>query len=289
VGLAGSERGLDGVGLVRRREYRASRSRGVWGEGGLGERAARTPCAPRAVILPAVQSLRRACSEGGLLGKVPPPLPGRWVIIMLDRWLTPSADFRQAYGLGRVGRKSRDRVIGSEGFGEGLVRRVSSWRSACPGIGRVVIGLECLEAGGEPVLVVGAPVVAREDEVLRREVLSGLPPRPQAVLPEGEDFRRGITDTAGWSDERLWSGIERMKSESLGWKETSGSAREWWEGFEAENRHRPGLIHRLAEELRVRKATIGEFFLAYVYSNTDNIQANLYYLDYKRLRDGGGE
>ncbi|NDC39438.1 MAG: hypothetical protein EBZ48_15605, partial [Proteobacteria bacterium] len=33
-----------------------------------------------------------------------------------------------------------------------------------------------------------------------------------------------------------------------------------------------------------RKATITEFFLAYVYSNTDNIQANLHYLDYTRLK-----
>ena len=41
---------------------------------------------------------------------------------------------------------------------------------------------------------------------------------------------------------------------------------------------------RLAEELANRKATITEFFLAYVYSNTDNIQANLYYLDYSRLK-----
>ena len=41
---------------------------------------------------------------------------------------------------------------------------------------------------------------------------------------------------------------------------------------------------RLAEELANRKATITEFFLAYVYSNTDNIQANLHYLDYTRLK-----
>jgi len=34
----------------------------------------------------------------------------------------------------------------------------------------------------------------------------------------------------------------------------------------------------------VRGATITEFFLAYVYSNTDNIQANLHYLDYTRLK-----
>ena len=44
------------------------------------------------------------------------------------------------------------------------------------------------------------------------------------------------------------------------------------------------LVLRLAEELAVRKATITEFFLAYVYSNTDNIQANLSYLDYTRLK-----
>ena len=40
----------------------------------------------------------------------------------------------------------------------------------------------------------------------------------------------------------------------------------------------------LAEELLVRRATITEFFLAYVYSNTDNIQANLFYLDFTRLK-----
>ncbi len=40
----------------------------------------------------------------------------------------------------------------------------------------------------------------------------------------------------------------------------------------------------MAEELANRKATATEFFLAYVYSNTDNIQANLHYLDYTRLK-----
>jgi cellulose biosynthesis protein BcsQ len=66
--------------------------------------------------------------------------------------------------------------------------------------------------------------------------------------------------------------------------ETVGSARKWWDAFENENRSRPGLVARLAAELAVRDATITEFFLAYVYSNTDNIQANLDYLDYSRLK-----
>ena len=79
--------------------------------------------------------------------------------------------------------------------------------------------------------------------------------------------------------------MEQLKGEHLDWKNTTGSARKWWETFQEENKHRPALIFRLAEELRNRKATITEFFLAYVYSNTDNIQANLHYLDYKRLKE----
>lgn len=58
----------------------------------------------------------------------------------------------------------------------------------------------------------------------------------------------------------------------------------WWEAFEGENKLRKGLVLRLAEELLIRKATITEFFLSYVYSNTDSIQANLHYLDYQRLK-----
>ena len=36
--------------------------------------------------------------------------------------------------------------------------------------------------------------------------------------------------------------------------------------------------------MAAREATISEFFFSYVYSNTDNIQANLLYLDYFRLK-----
>ena len=46
---------------------------------------------------------------------------------------------------------------------------------------------------------------------------------------------------------------------------------------------------RLCEELATRKATITEFFLAYVYSNTDNIQANLLWLDFTRLKRAAEE
>jgi hypothetical protein len=93
----------------------------------------------------------------------------------------------------------------------------------------------------------------------------------------------GITNTKGWSEEQLLQKLEEVKK-SLDWDNTTGSARKWWEAFENENKTRTALVLRLAEELQVRKATITEFFLAYVYSNTDNIQANLSYLDYTRLK-----
>jgi type IV secretory pathway TraG/TraD family ATPase VirD4 len=93
----------------------------------------------------------------------------------------------------------------------------------------------------------------------------------------------GITNTAGWSAEQIDKKLAEVKK-VLDWDNTTGSARKWWEAFENENKTRMPLVLRLAEELQVRKATVTEFFLAYVYSNTDNIQANLSYLDYTRLK-----
>jgi hypothetical protein len=93
----------------------------------------------------------------------------------------------------------------------------------------------------------------------------------------------GISNTKGWTDEQILTKLTETKK-TLDWDNTTGSARKWWEAFENENKHRNALVLRLAEELANRKATITEFFLAYVYSNTDNIQANLSYLDYTRLK-----
>jgi len=94
---------------------------------------------------------------------------------------------------------------------------------------------------------------------------------------------QGISDTKGWTEEQVTKKLDETKAK-LDWENTTGSARKWWEAFENENKHRNALVLRLAEELSNRKATITEFFLAYVYSNTDNIQANLFYLDYTRLK-----
>ena len=92
-----------------------------------------------------------------------------------------------------------------------------------------------------------------------------------------------FTDTRHMKKADIRVRLEEVKR-SLDWAGTNDSARRWWQLFEEENKHRIALVLRLAEELANRKATITEFFLAYVYSNTDNTQANLHYLDYTRLR-----
>jgi type IV secretory pathway TraG/TraD family ATPase VirD4 len=94
----------------------------------------------------------------------------------------------------------------------------------------------------------------------------------------------GFTDTTGWSDDQIRVKLEDIKKNKLDWENTTGSAKKWWEAFEEQNKTMMNLVLRLAEELAVRNATITDFFLAYIYSNTDNIPATLSYLDYTRLK-----
>ena len=93
----------------------------------------------------------------------------------------------------------------------------------------------------------------------------------------------GVTDTREWTEDQFRKEIEVLR-DKLDWKKTTGSARKWWLSFESENKCKLPVVHLLCKELFKRKASITEFFLAYVYSNTDNIQANLHYLDYTRLK-----
>ncbi len=153
------------------------------------------------------------------------------------------------------------------------------------GYTRVVIDRACVEDSGEPSLERGDSVQGRIDGELRELCLKGRPPRISRIADqEFAVCAAGITDTRGWSNESLREAIDRTKVERLDWNNTTGSARKWWVAFETENRHRMALVYRLVEELRNRKATITEFFLAHVYSNVDNLQANLLYFDYSRLK-----
>ena len=111
-------------------------------------------------------------------------------------------------------------------------------------------------------------------------------PRKALDEPSGESQKqRKIAEDQKLTDyDAIRKRLDEVKENYLDWGKTTGSARKWWNAFEEENKSRLNLVLRLAREMEDRKATIAEFFLAYVYSNTDNIQANLAYLDYTRLK-----
>jgi ATP-dependent Clp protease ATP-binding subunit ClpX len=174
---------------------------------------------------------------------------------------------------------------------------------AAQGVTRIEIGEECVL--GKPENCQPTPHyepngLLRSDAALRERALSGLPRRPRAVQPAEADAssttskqrqrdNSPFTDVRGLSDEQLWNQINTLKHGTLAWDKTSSSAQTWWKTFEQDNQQRPALILRVLEELQLRRATLGDLFLAFSYSNTDNIQANLHYLDYMKLKQGDGE
>lgn len=162
--------------------------------------------------------------------------------------------------------------------GEGVVRvRVTEEAALGRGAPELVRGEESGAGEGAPL---GAGSGAGVDLAgLRARAVEGLGAMGEASSPT----ERRISDVRGWPATRVAARLEDVKR-GLDWENTTGSARKWWGAFEKENGHRLALVLRLAEELLERKATVTEFFLAYVYSNTDNIQANLHYLDYTRLK-----
>lgn len=162
---------------------------------------------------------------------------------------------------------------------------------ASEGITKVIITRACAEGLGEPELISEKSGFKRLDRTIRRECLKGLPKTPEmksrsrnsSTQPVPDDS--SLTDTTGWDADDFRKAAESVRNEFLNYGECTGSAKKWWDEFERENANRPQLIFRLIDELRVRRATINEFYLAYIYSNTDNIQANLYYFDYLKLKN----
>lgn len=156
------------------------------------------------------------------------------------------------------------------------------------GITQIIIDRSSATGQNEPRMEKGKSRFERSDLQMRQEVMASLPRPPSASGNKASSkstsgLAEGLTDTRGWTADQIEGLLTKVKKD-LDWENTTGSARKWWTTFEEENKTRMPLVLRLAEELKIRKATITEFFLAYVYSNTDNIMANLHYLDYVRIK-----
>ena len=153
------------------------------------------------------------------------------------------------------------------------------------GVIKVTVTAACLQERTEPLLDYGNHT-DRQDLNLRQQALKVLPRKPRIANTETQQATEPsvFTDTRDWSMERIREHIDSLKEETLDLLNGSEGAVKWWDEFEQENSQRPSLIVRLLEELARRKATLNEFYLACNYSNTENVQASLHYLDYLRLK-----
>lgn len=122
----------------------------------------------------------------------------------------------------------------------------------------------------------------RDEPIYYEEHLPDSPPPQQAQKNEP------LTEEAAYE---LIETLERLKK-ALDWENTTGVAREWWESFEEENAKNLPLVVSLAEEILKKRATINDFFLAYVYSESQSVQETLNYMEKmkeeKKLQAAGG-
>jgi tetratricopeptide (TPR) repeat protein len=90
---------------------------------------------------------------------------------------------------------------------------------------------------------------------------------------------KALSKTEGWSAIEILLRLQDVKLQ-LGWTSAATHTREFWDRLERQNEHRLGRLLQLAEELARRNATIDRYYEAFVASYTENIDANLAYLDY---------
>ncbi|MFO1053722.1 MAG: AAA family ATPase [Planctomycetota bacterium] len=119
----------------------------------------------------------------------------------------------------------------------------------------------------------GAPSPSAPE--LRQRVASAVPPRPAAT--------QQITDTRGWSDAAILAKVGALRP-LLEIQAADLVARGWWMMVEREYQPRPALLLRLIEELAMRGMKLAEFHAAVGQSGTSNLQANLHFADYLRLK-----
>ena len=87
------------------------------------------------------------------------------------------------------------------------------------GICKVIINRDCIRNKAEPILVTGPPAFSRLDIDLRAECLDMIPASPAPFLPHGghqaDGLPRGISNTRGWSDEKIWNEVNKVKKKIL--------------------------------------------------------------------------
>ncbi|MBU6301740.1 MAG: AAA family ATPase [Verrucomicrobia bacterium] len=158
---------------------------------------------------------------------------------------------------------------------ESVNRMDQSWpRLADQGVTRVVINEDCVAGTAPPRLVTSKKRRPKRKDIELRAIASSWLAPASAQEPSG-------TQPIHSGGNPLVSVYIQQALEKVGWKDARDVARRWWEAFMKENEHKPALMLFLLEKLIIRQATLEQYYDAYVYSFTEDIQAVLHFLDYR--------
>lgn len=127
----------------------------------------------------------------------------------------------------------------------------------------------------------------RVDNLLRRDFLAPVTKPAQKkedAIAETSLFRsyEFPENTCEWSDKTLWDSIQRLAQGPLEFDDASDNAKRHWKDLCNLLKSQPHDIHRLAEELRLRRCSINDFYETYKDSklNPTNLDAILGFFDY---------
>ncbi len=174
---------------------------------------------------------------------------------------------------------------GFESFSEG-VRNELMGKKCQVQVGDVSIEIAASEAVGSMELGVGAHAELTGDELLALGVVAE---RVMWRLQEawlnnrGGALRESLVACDGTVASTKEVATLLLETFSGGEEIADGtSASQWFLTWIHENQQRPELVIQLLSELHARRASVREFFLASVYSNSEHIGAILHFLDYQR-------
>ncbi len=127
----------------------------------------------------------------------------------------------------------------------------------------------------------------RVDKLLRNNFLSPVlqPAQEKEEAIANTSLFRNFefpANTAEWSDKALWDSIQRLAQGPLDFDNASDKAKRHWKDLCNLLKSQPHDIHRLAEELRLRRCSINDFYETYEASalSPTKLDAILGFFDY---------
>jgi ATP-dependent Clp protease ATP-binding subunit ClpX len=154
------------------------------------------------------------------------------------------------------------------------------------GYGRIVYTRACIESGSPPILekTAAAPDL-REVERIRLGAFEP-PPLQSEMIPSDSPGFGFLTDSGKMTKDEVDRHARVLERPVLAGLESSPAAQKWWRSTSSEEALLTSRVRlRLIEELRLRKATIAEFFPSVVLSGSTKLGCYLEHFDAVRMRE----